>query len=108
MMPVPLAAAVVKLAALAVLVVAAASFSQIHGRIVAIDARRGTILIHHDPFPAMPMAMTMEIKPVRRADLIRLRVGQTVDATVDTSVQPWPATNIRRAPARLLPATPRR
>ncbi len=74
------------------------AIAHIHGKIVAIDASRGTFQIHHDPFPAMPMAMTMEVEPKVRADLRKLHVGEIIDATVDTSVVPWTGTDIRPAP----------
>ncbi len=87
--------------ALTAAVIAASTIAHIHGRIVSIDARRGTFMIHHEPFPLMPMAMTMEVEPRRHADLRKLRVGETIDATVDTAVDPWPATDIRpAAPAK--------
>jgi Cu/Ag efflux protein CusF len=73
--------------------------AHIHGRIVAIDARRGTFQIHHDPFPMMPMAMTMDVAPVHRADLAHLHVGEIVDATVDTAIVPWPGRDIHPAGA---------
>jgi len=85
--------------AIASVVVAASSIAHIHGRIVSMDAHRGTFQIHHDPFPAMPMAMTMEVEPKHRADLRKLHIGETIDATIDTSISPWPATDIRPAPA---------
>jgi Cu/Ag efflux protein CusF len=82
--------------AAAVLVAASSSpIAHIHGKIVSIDAKRGTFMIHHDPFPQMPMSMTMAVKPKDRAQLARLHVGEVVDATVDTSVVPWPGTGIR-------------
>ena len=83
-----------------VLTIAATSLSaiaRIHGRIVRIDPARGTFLIHHDPFPAMPMAMTMEVQPKNRADLRRLHVGEIVNVTVDTTIVPWPGSDIRPA-----------
>jgi Cu/Ag efflux protein CusF len=79
------------------LVIAASTIAHIHGRIVSIDEHHGTFFIHHDPFAAMPMAMTMEVQPKHRADLQKLHVGETIDATIDTSVVPWPATDIRPA-----------
>ncbi len=81
------------------LVVAASSIAiaQINGTVVAIDPARGTFRIHHDPFPAMPMAMTMDVEPKVRGDLKRLHVGERVSLTVDTSVYPWDGTNIRPA-----------
>jgi Cu/Ag efflux protein CusF len=75
------------------------TIAHIHGRIVAIDAKRGTFQIHHDPFPMMPMAMTMEVAPKNRSDLAKLHVGEVVNATVDTSIVPWPGTDIRPAPS---------
>jgi hypothetical protein len=83
----------------ATLAPAHSSVAHIHGRIVAIDARRGTFQIHHDPFPLMPMAMTMDVAPVHGGDLRRLHVGEIVDATVDTSIYPWPGTDIHPAAA---------
>jgi Cu/Ag efflux protein CusF len=85
------------LTALTTVVIAASTIAHIHGRVVSIDERRGTFLIHHDPFPAMPMAMTMEVEPKRHADLRKLHVGETIDATIDSSVVPWTATDIRPA-----------
>ena len=86
------------------LIIAASSgaIAHIHGTIVAIDSARHTFAIHHDPFPAMPMAMTMEVAPKRPGDLAKLHVGETVDLTVDTSAVPWSGTDIR--PARAAPA----
>jgi Cu/Ag efflux protein CusF len=80
----------------------AAPAEHIHGRIVAIDAKRGTFQIHHDPFPAMPMEMTMEAQPKRRSDLSKLHVGEVIDATIDPTADPWSVWNIRPAsvPAR--------
>ena len=83
-----------------VLTIAATSpsaIARIHGRIVKIDPARGTFLIHHDPFPAMPMAMTMEVAPKQRADLKKLHRGEVVDLTVDIAVEPWVGTGIRVA-----------
>src|SRR5208282_1817047 len=54
------------------------AIAHIHGTIVKIDSARGTFTIHHDPFPIMPMAMTMEVEPVRHADLRKLRVGEVI------------------------------
>ena len=72
--------------------------AHIHGRIVSIDARHGTFRIHHDPFPLMPMAMTMAVQPRSHGEIARLHVGEIIDATVDTSIYPWPGTDIRPAP----------
>ena len=85
------------LVAVASMVLAMTSIAHIHGRIISIDPKSGTFLIHHDPFKQMPMAMTMEVQPKNPADLKKLRVGEIIDATIDTGVDPWPATDIRPA-----------
>jgi Cu/Ag efflux protein CusF len=93
----PLGAVVSALLALAV-TPSPAAIAHIHGKIVSIDLSHGTFLIHHDPFPMMPMAMTMPVAPKNKADLKKLHVGEIVDVTVDTSIDPWPGTDIRPAP----------
>jgi Cu/Ag efflux protein CusF len=77
------------------------TIARIHGTIVKIDHKRDTFMIHHDPFALMPMSMTMEVEPKRRADLKQLHVGEVIDVTVDTSIVPWPGTNIRPSRARV-------
>jgi hypothetical protein len=37
----------------------------------------------------------MEVQPVRARDLGTLHVGELIDVTVDTTIDPWPGTNIR-------------
>ena len=76
---------------------AAAQIAHIHGRVVSIDSKHGTFLIHHDPFPLMPMAMTMEVKVLRPADLRGLHVGEIVDATVDTALEPWQPSSVKKS-----------
>ena len=87
------------LSALLAVVVAATSSSiaHIHGKIVAIDAKHGVFSIHHDAFPQMPMAMTMDVKPVHRADLAKLHVGEVVNATIDTAAMPWRGIEVHAA-----------
>lgn len=87
------------LGALAILI-AASTIAHIHGKIVSMDAKRGTFMIHHDPFPMMPMSMTMEVQPKNRADMRKLHVGEVIDATIETAIVPWPGWNIRPAPRR--------
>jgi Cu/Ag efflux protein CusF len=81
----------------AYVVAATSSLARIHGTIVSIDRKNGTLLIHHDPFPGMPMSMTMQAKPKTGTDLKRLHNGEVIDATADTSIEPWPLTGIRPA-----------
>ncbi len=83
------------------LMLAAASpqtIAHIHGKVVKIDAARHTFMIHHDPFPMMPMAMTMEVEPKQPADLRKLHVGEVIYVTVDTAIVPWPGSDIRPDP----------
>jgi Cu/Ag efflux protein CusF len=75
--------------------------AHIHGTIVSIDRAHGTFMIHHDPFALMPMSMTMQVEPVRRADIRKLYVGEVIYATVDTATVPWPGTGIRPDPKRV-------
>ena len=86
-----------------VLTIAATSLAiaHIHGTIVKIDPKRGTFMIHHDPFAIMPMSMTMEVEPKIRADLRKLHVGEVIYVTVDTAIVPWPGSNIRPDPKRM-------
>jgi len=44
--------------------------------------------------------MTMAVQPKDRAVITTLRVGEIVNATVDTSIYPWPGTDIRPSPAQ--------
>ena len=69
--------------------------ARIHGVVTKIDRTRHTFWIHHDPFAQMPMSMTMEVQPVRARDLGRLHVGELIDVTIDTTIDPWPGTNIQ-------------
>jgi Cu/Ag efflux protein CusF len=70
-----------------------------HGRVVAIDTTKGTFQFHHDAFRAMPMAMTMEVRPADRADLRKLHAGEWIDVLVDTSTDPWTVSRIVPAPS---------
>jgi Cu/Ag efflux protein CusF len=76
------------------------ALARIHGTVVAIDAPHGTFRIHHDPFPQMPMAMTMDVRPRHRSDLRSLRVGERVDAVVDFTTDPWLGSDIRPSSPR--------
>ena len=73
----------------------APAIARIHGTITRIDPVRRTFWINHAPFAMMPMSMTMEVEPVHHADLRTLHVGERVSVTVDTTVDPWPGTNIQ-------------
>jgi Cu/Ag efflux protein CusF len=73
------------------------TIAHLHGTITKIDPKRGTFMIHHDPFPMMPMAMTMEVQPKNPGDLKKVHVGEVITVTVDTAIVPWPGTDIKAA-----------
>lgn len=75
------------------------TIAHLHGTVTKIDSKRGTFMIHHDPYPMMPMAMTMEVEPKNRADLRKIHVGEIITVTVDTAIVPWPGTEIKPAPS---------
>jgi hypothetical protein len=98
MMTTPFAAFAGATMALTIAANAPQTIAHIHGKIVKIDAARHTFLIDHDPFPMMPMEMTMEVEPVRPGELRKLHVGEVIFATIDTAIYPWPGTDIRPDP----------
>lgn len=68
--------------------VAQAKVERIHGVVLAVMPKTGEAIVRHDPFGAMPsMAMPFHIVPRERA--AELLPGNAVDATVDTSSEPW-------------------
>ena len=73
------------------------TIAHLHGTVEKIDPKRGTFMIHHDPWAMMPMAMTMEVEPKNRSDLKKLHVGEVITVTVDTAIVPWPGTDIKPA-----------
>jgi len=88
---------------------AAAAAQQLHGLVLQVDASTSTAIVRHDAIGTMPaMTMTFRLEP---AAARRVRAGNTVEATVVTTTEPWslhdlhvvPATrvsNARRIPAR--------
>ncbi len=72
-----------------------AATSQIHGTIVSVDAAHHTVQIHHDPFAAMPMAMTMVVKVPNPADIAKLHKGTIISADIDTSKDPWVLSHVK-------------
>ncbi|HXF35505.1 MAG TPA: SCO family protein [Candidatus Acidoferrales bacterium] len=75
---------------------ALANDSKLHGVILAVQAKQGQVIVRHDAFHGMP-AMTMPFKVVPASQTDSLSAGKTVDATVDTSTEPWTLKNIRVA-----------
>jgi Cu/Ag efflux protein CusF len=56
---------------------AAAAFEGV-GRVVAVDAKNGTVTIDHEDIPGLMPAMRMRFNVERRADLAGLKKGDAV------------------------------
>ncbi len=67
---------------------AVAKAERIHGLVLAVTPNDGQAIVRHDAFGSMP-AMTMPFRIVPRAQLGTLQAGNSIDATVDTSTDPW-------------------
>jgi protein SCO1/2 len=65
-----------------------------HGVILAVQTRQGEVVVRHDPFHGMP-AMTMPFKVVPASRLAKLQAGNTIDALVDMSTEPWTLKDVR-------------
>lgn len=61
---------------------------------LAITPKDGEAIVRHDAFGSMP-SMTMPFRIVPRAQVATLQPGSTIDATVDTSTQPWTLRDVR-------------
>jgi cytochrome oxidase Cu insertion factor (SCO1/SenC/PrrC family) len=72
---------------------AVAKAERVHGLVLAVTPKDGQAIIRHDAFGSMP-AMTMPFTVVPRAQLGTLQAGNTIDATVDTSTEPWTLRNL--------------
>jgi protein SCO1/2 len=73
--------------------IAVAKAEHVHGLVLATEPKDGTAIIRHGAFDSMP-SMTMPFKIVPRAKVGTLQVGNTIDANVDTSTEPWTLRNV--------------
>jgi protein SCO1/2 len=73
--------------------IAVAKAERVHGLVLAVTPKDGQAIIRHDAFGSMP-AMTMPFVIVPRAELGTLQPGNAIDATVDTSTEPWTLRNV--------------
>lgn len=89
---------------------AAAAAQQLHGLVLQVDASKSTAIVRHDAIGGTMPAMTMTFR-LDPAVARRVHAGDTIEAAVDTSTEPWslhgllvvPATrvsNARQIPAR--------
>ncbi len=61
--------------------------AHLHGVVIGIDARSGSVLVRHDAFGGMPgMTMPFAVSP---NVLARLHPRDVIDATVEQSGSPW-------------------
>jgi protein SCO1 len=67
---------------------AGAKAERVHGLVLAVTPKDGTAIVRHDAFGSMP-SMTMPFRIVPRSQTAILQPGNTIDATADTSTEPW-------------------
>jgi protein SCO1 len=67
---------------------AVAKAERVHGLVLALTPQDGEAIVRHDAFGSMP-GMTMPFRILPRAQIGTLQVGNTIDATVDTTTEPW-------------------
>jgi protein SCO1/2 len=98
-------------AALALLFVHAAAgaapLKHLHGVVLSLDERAGTVIVRHDAFGGMP-AMTMPFRVIPPARVRELQPGAIVDADVDVSTDPWTLRNVASRAAQAVAAGPQR
>ncbi|MGA2393315.1 MAG: SCO family protein [Candidatus Lustribacter sp.] len=71
-----------------------AKTERLHGVVLALLPKDGQAIVHHDAFGSMP-SMTMPFQIVPRSQVATLQVGNTIDATVDRSTEPWTLRDVR-------------
>lgn len=69
---------------------------KLHGVILAVQPAQGQVIVRHDSFGGMP-AMTMPFKVVPASRAGSLHEGDTIDALVDESSEPWALRNVKVA-----------
>ena len=81
--------------------VAGANAERLHGLVLAVTPQDGQAIVRHNAFGTMP-AMTMSFQVVPRTELGTLQPGSTIDATVDTSTEPWTLRDVKVGATRTL------
>jgi protein SCO1/2 len=84
---------------------AVAKSERVHGLVLAVTPNDGEAIVRHDAFGSMP-AMTMPFRIVPRAQVGTLQAGNTIDATVDTSTEPWTLHNVKVSTTQTLTNEP--
>jgi len=97
--------AVVAIVLVLVVPAGAATKRHLHGLILATTPARGQVIVRHDAFAGMPsMSMPFSIVPRHRA--AELLAGNTIDADVDITTEPWTLSNVRIAETQSLTTEP--
>ncbi len=81
---------------------AAPNGAHVHGVVLAVTPGDGQAIVRHDAFAGMP-SMSMPFKIVPRARAGELQPGNVIDATVDTTTDPWSLRDHDRDDARSSP-----
>jgi protein SCO1/2 len=64
-----------------------------HGLVLGVTPKDGTVIVRHDAVGSMP-SMMMPFQIVPRSQVGTLQPGNAIDATVDTSTEPWTLRNV--------------
>lgn len=72
---------------------AVAKAERLHGLVLAVTPNDGEAIVRHDAFGSMP-GMTMPFRIVPRSAVGTLQAGNTIDATVDTTTEPWTLSHV--------------
>jgi protein SCO1/2 len=85
----------------------AAPARHVHGVVLRVDERAGTVIVRHDAFAGMP-AMTMPFRVSPPARVRELQPGAIVDAAVDTTTEPWTLRDVTSKAVQAVAAGPQR
>jgi Cu/Ag efflux protein CusF len=77
----------------------AAQARHLHGVVLALTPRTGTVVVRHDAFAGMP-AMTMTFGVIPQARARELQPGAVIDADVDVATDPWTLRHVRSEASR--------
>lgn len=86
---------------------AAAPLGHLHGVVLSLNERDGTIIVRHDAFGGMP-AMTMPFRVSPKSRVRELQPGAIVEADVDATTEPWTLRRVTSKAAQPVAAGPQR
>jgi len=90
-----------------VLLGAAPNGAHVHGVVLAVTPGDGQAIVRHDAFAGMP-SMSMPFRIVPRARAGELQPGNVIDATVDTTTDPWSLHDLTIATTEVVTASAQR